>query len=153
MELVRFSTRPPPFLISSGSNFRANNPPLRYHCKKSYVQSALPETAVSILVSSVVVGAAATLLAQRLKNSQNSTKEETLKDCEECKGSGLCSECKGEGYVFKNISEENARKARMAAKNAATRYTAGLPTKWTYCTKCNSARTCRNCNGSGQVKL
>ncbi|KAF3335450.1 hypothetical protein FCM35_KLT19957 [Carex littledalei] len=103
----------------------------------------------SILVASVAVGAAATLLAKRLKPSETATTE-ALKDCDECGGSGLCSECNGEGYIFKKISEESARKARTASKSAATRYTAGLPTKWTYCFKCSSARSCRTCGGSGQ---
>ncbi|KAJ4785343.1 transmembrane protein [Rhynchospora pubera] len=120
--------------------------------EKSCLQFALPETAASILVTSVAVGAAATLLAKRLKPSEPAATE-ALKVCEECDGSGLCSECKGEGYIFKKISDESAQKARMASKSASTRYTAGLPTKWTYCFKCSSARSCRACGGSGQVKL
>lgn len=48
-----------------------------------------------------------------------------LKVCEDCGGSGICSECKGEGFVLKKLSEDSAERARMAAKNAATRYTAG----------------------------
>ncbi|XP_078182836.1 uncharacterized protein LOC144576347 [Carex rostrata] len=125
------------FVSSHVSNLRSRTPihlPSVHHCssklcsvrrKKSYVQFALPETAASILVASVAVGAAATLLAKRLKASETSTTE-ALKDCEECSGSGLCSECNGEGYVFKKISEESARKARTASKTAATRYTAGV---------------------------
>lgn len=48
-----------------------------------------------------------------------------LKTCEDCGGSGICSECKGEGFVLKKRSEENAQRARTAAKNMATRFTAG----------------------------
>lgn len=47
------------------------------------------------------------------------------KTCEDCGGSGICPECKGEGFVLKKLSEESAEKARLTAKNAATRYTAG----------------------------
>lgn len=45
--------------------------------------------------------------------------------CEDCGGSGICAECNGEGFVLKKLTEESAVKARMAAKNMATRYTAG----------------------------
>lgn len=45
--------------------------------------------------------------------------------CEDCGGSGICSECNGEGFVLKKLSEESAEKARLTAKNMATRYTAG----------------------------
>lgn len=48
-----------------------------------------------------------------------------LKTCEDCGGSGICSECKGEGFVLKRLSEESAERARLTAKNMATRYTAG----------------------------
>ena len=47
-----------------------------------------------------------------------------LRPCEDCGGSGLCSECKGEGFVLKKLSDENAERARLAAKNMATRFTA-----------------------------
>jgi DnaJ-class molecular chaperone len=47
------------------------------------------------------------------------------KVCEDCSGSGICSECKGEGFVLKKLSDESAEKARLTAKNMATRYTAG----------------------------
>lgn len=47
-----------------------------------------------------------------------------LRTCEDCGGSGLCSECKGEGFVLKKLSDENAERARLAAKNMATRFTA-----------------------------
>lgn len=48
-----------------------------------------------------------------------------LKTCEDCGGSGICSECNGEGFVLKKLSDESAERARMSAKNMATRYTAG----------------------------
>jgi hypothetical protein len=51
--------------------------------------------------------------------------------------------------VFKEVAEETASKARRAAKNMATRYTAGLPTKWTYCNRCSSTRSCTACDGTG----
>lgn len=47
------------------------------------------------------------------------------KTCEDCGGSGICSECKGEGFVLKRLSEDSAERARLTAKNMATRYTAG----------------------------
>lgn len=47
-----------------------------------------------------------------------------MKTCEECGGSGICPECKGEGFVLKKLSDESAERARLTAKNAATRYTA-----------------------------
>ena len=98
-----------------------------------------------------------------------------FRECEDCGGSGICSECKGEGFVLKKLSDENAEKARLLAKNAATRYTAGyysllypplifklfslttelrfirLPKKWSYCTKCSSARSCSTCGGRGKL--
>lgn len=47
------------------------------------------------------------------------------KICEDCDGSGICPECKGEGFVLKKLSDESAERARLSAKNMATRYTAG----------------------------
>jgi hypothetical protein len=35
----------------------------------------------------------------------------------------------------------------------ATRYTAGLPKKWSYCTKCSSTRSCMICGGSGKTSI
>ncbi|XP_052184280.1 uncharacterized protein LOC127796255 isoform X2 [Diospyros lotus] len=117
--------------------------------KRSVILSALPETVGSIAVAATVVGAAATLLVKRTKASKET--EVPLKTCEECGGSGICSECKGEGFVLKKLTDENAARARMTAKNMATRYTAGLPKKWSYCTKCSSARSCSSCGGSGKL--
>lgn len=76
-----------------------------------------------------------------------------MKDCEACGGSGICPECKGEGFILKKLSDESAERARLASKNAATRYTAGLPKKWSYCTKCSSARSCSTCSGRGKIVL
>ena len=49
----------------------------------------------------------------------------SFKTCEDCSGSGICPECKGEGFVLKKLSDKSAERARLSAKNAATRYTAG----------------------------
>ena len=49
----------------------------------------------------------------------------STKICDDCGGSGVCPECKGEGFVLKKLSEESAERARLMAKNAANRYTAG----------------------------
>ena len=102
------------------------------------------------------MGVAGTL--QLLRSSSSPKQQEQQQDvneaeecCPECGGTGLCGLCKGEGFVFKQLSEETASKARKAAKNMATRYTAGLPTKWTYCTKCSSTRSCTTCRGSGTI--
>ncbi|KAB1206101.1 hypothetical protein CJ030_MR7G011654 [Morella rubra] len=113
------------------------------------VSSALPETAASVAIAATVVGAAATILARRTKASEAT--EIRLKVCEDCGGSGICSECNGEGFLLKKLSEEGAEKARLASKNMATRYTAGLPKKWSYCTKCSSARSCNTCGGRGKL--
>ncbi|CAO2812998.1 unnamed protein product [Amaranthus hypochondriacus] len=115
------------------------------------ISSALPETVFSVTIATAVVGAAATVLVKR---TQQSEKSQTLvKTCEDCGGSGICSECKGEGFVLQKLSEANAERARMISKTAATRYTAGLPRKWSYCTKCSSGRSCSTCSGSGKLSL
>ncbi|KAL5765718.1 hypothetical protein ACOSP7_016335 [Xanthoceras sorbifolium] len=119
--------------------------------KLSTVTSALLETAASVAVAATVVGAAATLLSRRTKGSEGT--EIPMKICEDCGGSGICSECNGEGFVLKKISEKGAERARLTAKNAATRYTAGLPKKWSYCTKCSSARSCNKCGGRGKLNI
>uniref|UniRef100_A0A1J3ET18 DUF7895 domain-containing protein n=1 Tax=Noccaea caerulescens TaxID=107243 RepID=A0A1J3ET18_NOCCA len=113
---------------------------------------AIAETAVSIAIAATVVGTAATLLARR-SNKASEEAEASTKECEVCGGSGICSECKGEGFVLKKLSDENAEKARLTAKNMATRYTAGLPKKWSYCTKCSSTRSCITCGGSGKTSF
>ncbi|KEH30002.1 hypothetical protein MtrunA17_Chr4g0028521 [Medicago truncatula] len=137
--------------------------PISLHClpqnAKSQLQTrrsfavspALPETAVSVAVAATFVGAAATLLVQRTKTSESTQIE--FKECEACGGSGICPACKGEGYVLKKRSEESAEKARKLSKNMATRFTDGLPKKWSYCTKCSSGRNCSTCGGSGKLNL
>ncbi|RVW17516.1 hypothetical protein CK203_083473 [Vitis vinifera] len=117
-------------------------------CRVSY---ALPETAASVAIAATVVGAAATLLVRRSRPSEATEETDSFKICEDCGGSGICSECNGEGFVLKKLSEASAEKARLTAKNMATRYTAGLPKKWSYCTKCSSARSCSTCGGSGKL--
>ncbi|KAE8655410.1 high affinity nitrate transporter 2.4-like [Hibiscus syriacus] len=74
------------------------------------------------------VGGAATFLVRRTKASDAT--EVPWRPCEDCVGSGICSECKGEGFVLKKMSEGSAERARLTAKNMATRYTVGLPKKW-----------------------
>lgn len=100
-------------------------------------------------IAVTIVGAAATILVKRTKASGET--EVPLITCEDCGGSGICSECNGEGFVQKKLSDESAERARMAAKNMATRYTAGLPKKWSYCTKCSSSRSCITCGGRGKL--
>lgn len=125
---------------------------LKQEASKAYkVSSALPETAASIAAAATIVGAVATLLVKRTKSSKES--KALTKDCDDCGGSGICSECNGEGFMLKKLSGESAEKARMMAKNAATRYTAGLPKKWSYCTKCSSGRSCSSCGGTGKLIL
>ncbi|KAK4758224.1 hypothetical protein SAY87_019525 [Trapa incisa] len=117
----------------------------------SSITSSLTETAVSVAVAATVVGAAATILVKRTKASEELEVPE--KTCEDCGGTGICPECKGEGFVLKRLSDESAERARLTAKNMATRYTAGLPKKWSYCTKCSSSRACIICDGRGKLKI
>ncbi|KAI3676960.1 hypothetical protein L1987_86576 [Smallanthus sonchifolius] len=118
--------------------------------KETLVAYGLPETAASVAVAATVVGAAATLRARRTKSEETAQAVPT-RTCDDCGGSGICPECKGEGFVLKRLSDGSAEKARLNAKNMATRYTAGLPKKWSYCTKCLSARSCKSCDGSGKL--
>ncbi|KAK9068635.1 hypothetical protein SSX86_012750 [Deinandra increscens subsp. villosa] len=119
--------------------------------KETLVAYGLPETAASVAVAATVVGAAATLLARRTKSEEKAQAVPT-RTCDACGGSGICPECKGEGFVLKRLSD-GGEKARLNAKNMATRYTAGLPKKWSYCTKCLSARSCKTCDGSGKLAV
>ncbi|KAE8791517.1 hypothetical protein D1007_33962 [Hordeum vulgare] len=122
---------------------------------------ALPETAlVAAGVAAAGVAAAAVLLRGDRKTDQLAPSREqgenqaaATEECSACGGSGLCPRCKGEGFVFKEVGEEAAGRARRAAKNMATRYTAGLPTKWTYCNRCSSTRSCTACDGAGAVPV
>ncbi|URE31393.1 hypothetical protein MUK42_07923 [Musa troglodytarum] len=117
--------------------------------KSCFVVSALPETAASVAFAAMAVGAAASLLARTTKASD--TAKSTLKACDDCGGSGICTGCNGEGFIVKKMSEESAERARLAAKNMATRYTAGLPKKWSYCSRCLSSRSCATCGGTGRI--
>ncbi|KAM7278428.1 hypothetical protein ACFE04_005562 [Oxalis oulophora] len=110
---------------------------------------SLPETAASLAIAATVVGAAATLLLKKNKASEEN--EIPTKECEDCGGSGICPECNGQGFMLKKQSDERADRARKNAKDMATRYTAGLPKKWSYCTKCSSSRSCRTCDGRGKL--
>uniref|UniRef100_A0A7N0SVX1 DUF7895 domain-containing protein n=1 Tax=Kalanchoe fedtschenkoi TaxID=63787 RepID=A0A7N0SVX1_KALFE len=116
------------------------------------VSSSLAESAISITIAAAVVGAAATVLVKRT-NAANVGNEIPVRVCDACQGSGICPECKGEGFVLKRLSEQSTEKARLTAKNAATRYTAGLPKKWSYCSKCSSSRSCITCGGQGKVSF
>ncbi|KFK33915.1 hypothetical protein AALP_AA5G077100 [Arabis alpina] len=125
------------------------------HQKAKRLSTAIPalaETAISIAVAATVVGTAATLLV-RTRTKASEEAKASMKECEVCGGSGICSECKGEGFVLKKQSNEISEKARLTAKNMATRYTAGLPKKWSYCTKCSSTRSCTTCGGSGKISF
>ncbi|KAK4440708.1 hypothetical protein Salat_0405700 [Sesamum alatum] len=135
-------------VLQNFSSQRANNANTRGR-ETIRILSALPETAASVVVAATIVGAAATYLVRRTKSSEET--EVPTKICEDCGGSGVCSECNGEGFVLKRMSDESAERARLTAKNMATRYTAGLPKKWSYCTKCSSARSCNTCGGSGKL--
>lgn len=124
--------------------------------KRRRPPSALPEpqAAVALLAAAGTVGALLLRRSPQQKQQQpqqqdDEKKEDREESCPDCGGTGLCGVCKGEGFVFKQLSEETASKARKAAKNMATRYTAGLPSKWTYCNKCSSTRSCATCRGSG----
>ncbi|XP_057483768.1 uncharacterized protein LOC130770347 isoform X3 [Actinidia eriantha] len=134
-----------PLNLQSASYVMSKQPRTRI----SVTSSSLVETAASVAVAATVVGAAATILVRRNKASEET--EVPLQTCEECGGSGICSECKGEGFVLKKLSDESAERARLTAKNMATRYTAGLPKKWSYCMKCSSSRSCSTCGGLGKL--
>ncbi|OQU84235.1 hypothetical protein SORBI_3004G017200 [Sorghum bicolor] len=107
--------------------------------------------AASLLLRSTSSSSSAASQSQQQQQRQDEQEEVEGEECPDCGGTGLCGRCKGEGFVFKQLSDETATKARKAAKNMATRYTAGLPTKWTYCNKCSSTRSCTTCGGSGRI--
>ncbi|CAN8277840.1 unnamed protein product [Cochlearia groenlandica] len=157
MELLSFKLQSFSFPSSGAKDVRflksvslLNLKSLPKRSKSRMIHGALGETAVSIAIAATVVGTAATLLVRRT-NKASQEAEASMKECEVCGGSGICSECKGEGFVVKKLSDEKAEKARLTAKNMATRYTAGLPKKWSYCTKCSSTRSCMTCGGSGKI--
>lgn len=112
------------------------------------VAGALP-TEVSAAATALVVGSA--LFALRKLNKGTETVLPAKRECEACGGSGVCPTCNGEGFVNKNLTADAAAKARATAKDAATRYTAGLARKWNYCTTCEGGRGCQSCEGRGWV--
>jgi len=113
------------------------------------VTKAVP-VAVSAAVTLAVVGAAVVAISKREKSP--ALPETNKTECEDCKGSGLCPSCNGEGFLLKNLSKEAAAKARAKAADAATRYTAGLAKKWSYCGTCSGSRGCLTCEGRGWLK-
>ncbi|VAI52944.1 uncharacterized protein LOC119325566 [Triticum dicoccoides] len=155
------SCSPPPWPASSSSScsllYTATTarPAASPSARRLRRPRALPETAlVAAGVAAAGVAAAVLLRGDRKAEQPAPTeKQEASEECSACGGSGLCPRCKGEGFVFKEVGEEAAGRARRAAKNMATRYTAGLPTKWTYCTRCSSTRSCTACDGSGAVPV
>ncbi|XP_028190295.1 uncharacterized protein LOC114376399 isoform X2 [Glycine soja] len=129
--VILFCSVEPPCANSLLSSWRSSTTPdvkLQLQRRRlSTVSSALAETAASMAVAVTVVGAAATLLVKRSKTSESSQIQ--FKACEDCGGSGICSECKGEGFVLRKRSDESAEKARVQAKNMATRFTVGHSTQ------------------------
>ncbi|KAH9541805.1 hypothetical protein CY35_14G085300 [Sphagnum magellanicum] len=116
--------------------------------QRMVVAAAFP-TALSAAVTLVVVGAA---VATIFKNKEKLQSLEVAKEeCGECNGSGLCPACNGEGFLLKNLTPEAAAKARSRALDAATRYTAGLAKKWSYCSTCSGTRSCPACRGQGFI--
>ncbi|KAM3297078.1 hypothetical protein ACQJBY_039113 [Aegilops geniculata] len=163
----------PPWPASSSSSFTRSRSSSRFllhtatttrpaaspNARRLGLPRALPDTAlVAAGVAAAGVAAAVLLRGDRkteqpAASTEQGEKREASEECPACGGSGLCPRCKGEGFVFKEVGEEAAGRARRAAKNMATRYTAGLPTKWTYCNRCSSTRSCTACDGSGAVPV
>ncbi|XP_020177354.1 uncharacterized protein [Aegilops tauschii subsp. strangulata] len=160
----------PPWPASSSARSRSSSCSLLYtatttrpsaspNARRLGRPRALPETAlVAAGVAAAGVAAAVLLRGDRkterpAPGEQGEKQAAAVEECPACGGSGLCPRCKGEGFVFKEVGEEAAGRARRAAKNMATRYTAGLPTKWTYCNRCSSTRSCTACDGSGAVPV
>jgi hypothetical protein len=93
-----------------------------------------PQAAAALLLAAAgTVGAASLLLrssssgaaSQQQRRQEEREEQVEGEECPDCGGTGLCGRCKGEGFVFKQLSEETATRARKAAKNMATRYTSG----------------------------
>lgn len=119
---------------------------------RGLVTSALPLEAISAGVAIVVVtGSVGALILLNPEKQKDGVAEK--QKCEACDGSGLCPSCNGEGFQLKNLSPEAASRARANARDAATRYTAGLAKKWSYCTNCSGSRNCPECSGSGSLKI
>jgi hypothetical protein len=111
-------------LLSAGSGTRVSTC-TRHANNKQHRLHALPETAAASVLVAGIVGVSATLLLRRSSSQEGEAPEAGGEECWDCGGTGLCGLCKGEGFVFKQLSEDTATKARKAAKNMATRYTAG----------------------------
>lgn len=119
---------------------------------QSSVVNALPMEAASAAAALVIVAASAGALMWMNQDKLGAASSEKEK-CEACDGSGLCPGCKGEGFQLKDLSAEAVERARANASNAATRYTAGLAKKWSYCANCSGARSCPACEGRGRLTI
>lgn len=118
----------------------------------SFAMNAVLPEAVSAVITVVVVGASMVALTRLNKDKLTTAITEKPK-CEACNGSGVCPSCDGEGFLLKNLPDDAAATARANAKNAATRYTAGLAKKWSYCTNCSGSRGCTACQGRGWLDM
>ncbi|KAG6546498.1 hypothetical protein Mapa_012047 [Marchantia paleacea] len=117
--------------------------------RSSVVAGAIP-SGVTAVATLLTIGGSLYALLQLNKDKIEAW--QSKKECQTCSGSGLCPTCDGEGFNLRNLSAEAAAKARANAKDAATRYTAGLAKKWNYCTNCQGARGCPDCQGRGWVE-
>lgn len=119
---------------------------------RSFVANALPVEAISATAAIVIVtGSVGALIWLNQDNGKDLVAEK--QNCEACNGSGMCPSCNGEGFQLKGLSPEAASRARANARDAATRYTAGLAKKWSYCTNCSGSRNCPECSGSGILNI
>lgn len=134
--------------VSQCPNYHDQNRRCGFRRAQRFVINAISPEAISAAVTVVVVGASTIALIQLNKDKIGSAIAEKPK-CEACNGTGLCSSCNGEGFLLKNLSTEAAAKARANAKDAASRYTAGLAKKWSYCINCSGSRGCPACEGRG----
>lgn len=133
--------------VNTRASIRVAEPGRQHGQQRSRVVTKAVPVAVSAAVTLVVVGAAVVSILRKEKLPV--LPEISRVECEECKGSGICPECNGDGFLMKNLSKDAAAKARASAKDAATRYTAGLAKKWSYCATCSGGRGCPNCEGRG----
>ncbi|GLJ36806.1 hypothetical protein SUGI_0742450 [Cryptomeria japonica] len=128
-------------------NVKIGGPSKHWRCKY-IIRNALPDVTTTMMVV-FVVGAATTILVKQTETKRSQPKQNK---CEACNGSGLCGECNGEGFILKKLSKDASDKARKNAKDVATRYTAGLPKKWNYCSNCSGSQRCLVCNGRGIIQ-
>ncbi|BFI18612.1 hypothetical protein MPTK1_6g17290 [Marchantia polymorpha subsp. ruderalis] len=122
---------------------------LKQDTRSSVAAGAIP-SGVTAVATLLTIGGSLYALLQLNKDKLETW--QSKKECQTCSGSGLCPTCDGEGFNLRNLSSEAAAKARANAKDAATRYTAGLAKKWNYCTTCQGARGCPDCQGRGWVE-